>query len=50
MIKLIPFLCIIFVLFVYFAIKLRYGPLLTLRWGTCLDNLCVFLVPQRSLS
>ena len=46
--RLRPFLCTI-VVFVYFAIKLKYGPLLTLRWTTCVDNLC-FLVPRRSLS
>jgi len=28
----------------------RYGPPLTLRWGTWLNNLRVFSVPQRSLS
>ena len=37
-----------FVYLLYDQIR-RYGPPLTLHWGTWLDNLCVFSVPRCSL-
>ena len=45
------FLCVTFCFISLFYDQIRrYGLPLTLRWGTCLDNLCVISVQRRSLS
>ena len=37
--------CVLFLFSLFYDKVRRYGLLLTLRWGACLDNLCFFSVP-----